>query len=205
MGRPCIQKPVGWSSIYGLELIADDEQCIARDWLSYRTSSCALHILHSADGPAFTLFSLPTRARAMSSTTLSPLVSGSHDLPPPSKTASLLRSLLPSSLQHPLLAIVCGTGLAGLADLLEERVDLPYERIGFPSSTVVGHKSKLSFGKLRGVPVVAQAGRFHFYEGKPLSLVTYPIKVFQALGCKAAIRELEVACRYCRARLIHGG
>ena len=42
--------------------------------------------------------------------------------------------------------------------------------------------------------MVAQAGRFHLYEGKPLSLVTYPIKVFQALGCKAAIGMYDSTC-----------
>lgn len=111
------------------------------------------------------------------------------DLASPSATASHIRSLLPSgsALQSPVLAIVCGSGLGGLVDLLSERVDLPYDSIGFPVSTVQGHKSHLSFGLLQGVPVVAQAGRFHFYEGKPLSTVTYPIKVFHALGCKAAI------------------
>ena len=67
--------------------------------------------------------------------TLQNLVTAPSTLPPPAETAALLRTLVPEALQRPLIAIVCGTGLAGLADLLEERVDLPYERIGFPSST----------------------------------------------------------------------
>ena len=56
------------------------------------------------------------------------------------------------------------------------------------AAVVVGHASKLSFGRLAGVPVVAQAGRYHLYEGKALNLVTYPIRVFGALGAKAVIR-----------------
>lgn len=111
-------------------------------------------------------------------------------LPPPSEVVTSLRDKLPSSLQHPALAIVCGSGLAGLADLLEERIDVPYTDIpGFAESTVVGHKSMLSFGMLSGIAVVCQAGRFHYYEGKPLSTVVYPVKVFHALGSKAIIGE----------------
>lgn len=142
-------------------------------------------------------------------------MTASPNLPTASHVAATLRGLVPEALQHPLIAIVCGSGLSGLADLLDERVDVPYDKIpGFTASTgelraiptldriadipppsrhldtsVAGHQSKLSFGKLSGVPVVAQAGRFHFYEGKPLELVTFPIKVFHALGCKAAIGE----------------
>lgn len=110
-------------------------------------------------------------------------------LPPPSEVVSVLRGKLPTALHSPKLAVVCGSGLAGLADLLQERVDVPYSDIpGFAESTVAGHKSMLSFGYLSGVPVVCQAGRFHYYEGKPLSTVVYPVKVFHALGCKAVIR-----------------
>ncbi|KAF8651822.1 hypothetical protein AX16_004647 [Volvariella volvacea WC 439] len=52
--------------------------------------------------------------------------------------------------------------------------------IGFP--TVPGHKSDLLFGLLGGVPAVAMLGRFHTYEGYPLSKVIYPIRVLAALG-----------------------
>lgn len=52
------------------------------------------------------------------------------------KTVASIRALLPESLQSPTLSITCGSGLAGLVDLLEERVDVPYEKIdGFPAST----------------------------------------------------------------------
>ena len=70
---------------------------------------------------------------------------------------------------------------------------------------VVGHASKLSFGRLAGVPVVAQAGRYHLYEGKALNLVTYPIRVFGALGAKAVIRESDHvnAPPFGRARYTH--
>jgi purine-nucleoside phosphorylase len=59
-------------------------------------------------------------------------------LPTPASVAESLRSQLPQQLQIPAIFIVCGSGLAGLADLLEDRVDIPYTEIqGFQASTGV--------------------------------------------------------------------
>lgn len=55
-----------------------------------------------------------------------------------------------------------GTGLQGLAELLQERVEVQYQDIpGFGESTVRGHQSALAFGFLgkSRTPVVAQLGR----------------------------------------------
>jgi purine-nucleoside phosphorylase len=53
-------------------------------------------------------------------------------------TADLLRSILPEELKHPKIAIVCGSGLGGLAETIDSspKVELPYEQVpGFPVST----------------------------------------------------------------------
>lgn len=81
-----------------------------------------------------------------------------------SATASLLGRLLPEELQTPLVAIVCGSGLGGLAETihLSPKVELPYEQVpGFPVSTVLGHAGKLVFGLIgeSKVPVVLMVGR----------------------------------------------
>jgi purine-nucleoside phosphorylase len=54
------------------------------------------------------------------------------------ETAQHVRSHLPESLQNPKVAIVCGSGLGGLADTIESepKVELAYESIpNFPKST----------------------------------------------------------------------
>jgi purine-nucleoside phosphorylase len=54
------------------------------------------------------------------------------------QTVSYLRSHLPTSLQIPKVAIVCGSGLGGLADTIEPepKVELAYSSIpNFPQST----------------------------------------------------------------------
>jgi purine-nucleoside phosphorylase len=54
------------------------------------------------------------------------------------ETALYVRSMLPEVLQKPKVAIVCGSGLGGLADTIdhEPKVELSYEQIpNFPRST----------------------------------------------------------------------
>ena len=88
----------------------------------------------------------------------------------------------------PQTGIILGTGLSGLADEIETEVEVKYGDIPhFPESTVEGHAGKLIFGKLDGVPVVAMAGRFHYYEGYSMKQVTFPVRVMRALGVERLI------------------
>ncbi|XP_010890984.3 purine nucleoside phosphorylase 6 [Esox lucius] len=101
------------------------------------------------------------------------------------KTADWLRK---ETVQRPKVAIICGTGLGGLADMLENRVVFPYKEIpNFPQSTVQGHAGQLVFGELQGKQCVCMQGRFHFYEGYNLATVTYPVRVFSRLGVETLI------------------
>lgn len=80
-------------------------------------------------------------------------------------------------------AIVLGTGLGSLVDRLTETMSISYIDIPhFPISTVDSHAGKLVFGKMCGVPIIVMAGRFHYYEGYTSKQVTFPIRVFKALG-----------------------
>ena len=85
--------------------------------------------------------------------------------------------------RKPFAGIVLGSGLGKLADKIENQIVIPYREIpGFPVSTAVGHKGNFIAGKLGGKFVVAMQGRFHFYEGYPMELVTLPIRVMKVLG-----------------------
>ncbi|KAL3873055.1 hypothetical protein ACJMK2_036216 [Sinanodonta woodiana] len=84
---------------------------------------------------------------------------------------------------RPKLGIVCGSGLGGLGELVEDANVIPYNEIPmFPASTVPGHMGKLVFGILKGKTVVLMRGRFHNYEGYPMWKTTIPIRVMKALG-----------------------
>ncbi|MDD3511047.1 MAG: purine-nucleoside phosphorylase [Fermentimonas sp.] len=83
----------------------------------------------------------------------------------------------------PNTAIILGTGLGELANEIEDKNEIPYTEIpNFPVSTVEGHSGKLIVGTLGGKKVLAMHGRFHYYEGYNMQQVTFPIRVFQALG-----------------------
>ncbi|CAM3712374.1 purine-nucleoside phosphorylase [Alkalicoccus chagannorensis] len=83
----------------------------------------------------------------------------------------------------PEIGLILGSGLGVLADEIESPVVIPYKDIpGFPASTVAGHKGQLVIGTLEGRTVLAMQGRFHFYEGYSMDLVTKPVRVMQELG-----------------------
>lgn len=89
---------------------------------------------------------------------------------------------------RPRIAIVLGSGLGPLADRIETAVRVPYGDIpGFHVPTVQGHQGELVAGTLAGVPVIAQSGRFHMYEGHSASDAVLPIRVFAALGVDTLI------------------
>lgn len=89
---------------------------------------------------------------------------------------------------QPEIGIILGTGLGNLANEIEVYKTISYSEIpNFPVSTVQGHKGQLVFGYLSGKKVVAMQGRFHFYEGYTMQQVTFPVRVFKALGIRLLI------------------
>ncbi|KAG7273037.1 hypothetical protein CRUP_007193 [Coryphaenoides rupestris] len=89
---------------------------------------------------------------------------------------------------RPLVAIVCGSGLGKLADVIKDPVIIKYTDIpNFPQSTVHGHAGQLVFGTLQGKPCVCMQGRFHLYEGYPLQKITLPMRVFKLIGVQMVI------------------
>lgn len=88
----------------------------------------------------------------------------------------------------PRYGFILGTGLDGLADEITDALEISYSDIPhFPVSTVQSHRGKLIFGYLAGQPVVAMAGRFHYYEGYTMQQVTFPVRVLQQLGIELLI------------------
>lgn len=93
--------------------------------------------------------------------------------------------------REPLIGIVLGSGLGELGDLIEEPIIIPYGEIpGFPLSTAIGHKGNLICGTFAGRCVLAMQGRFHYYEGYSMEMVTLPIRVMHELG----VQTLVVSC-----------
>ncbi|WP_341837759.1 purine-nucleoside phosphorylase [Chitinophaga pollutisoli] len=90
--------------------------------------------------------------------------------------------------ERPVLGIILGSGLGNLAGEITDRTEIPYDQIPhFPPATVEGHSGRLILGKLAGKPVVAMAGRYHYYEGLSMQQVTFPVRVMKALGIETLL------------------
>ncbi len=74
-------------------------------------------------------------------------------------------------------AVVLGSGLGNFTNDIIVTSEIEYDDIPhFPVSTVEGHHGKLIFGNIDAIPIVAMAGRFHFYEGYVPEEVVFPIR-----------------------------
>lgn len=88
----------------------------------------------------------------------------------------------------PIVGVVLGSGLGGFTSKVDIKYSIPYSSIdGFPVSTVQGHDGKLIFGYVEDCPVVVMKGRFHYYEGYPVTTTTLPIRVMKMLGVETLL------------------
>lgn len=84
---------------------------------------------------------------------------------------------------QPLIGMILGSGLNGLADSVQNPVHIPYSDLpNFPTSTVHGHVGRFVIGELEGKPVIVMQGRIHYYEGYTMGEVTFPVRVMHRLG-----------------------
>ena len=101
------------------------------------------------------------------------------------ETAAFIKNIIKDT---PEFAIVLGSGLGKLKDEIEAIHTFDYSEIpNFPQTTVIGHGGKLIYGLLEGKKVLLMSGRFHYYEGYDMQMVTFPMRIFHLLGIKNLI------------------
>lgn len=101
------------------------------------------------------------------------------------KSADYVKQFVPYA---PEIAIVLGSCLGPLADMIEDPIVIDYADIpNFLISTVSSHAGKLIFGTIEGRRVVCMSGRFHFYEGYDFEQLVIPVRLFRLLGAKSVI------------------
>ena len=89
---------------------------------------------------------------------------------------------------EPRLGVVLGSGLGGLADALEKRVEIPYDQIpGWPDATAIGHAGVLVVGEVDGVPIAVMRGRAHLYEGVSADRAVFGVRVLGRLGVRTLV------------------
>ncbi len=95
----------------------------------------------------------------------------------------------------PKVAMILGSGLGYMGDIVDGAVAVPYGEIPhFKASTAPGHKGRLVFGTLEGVPVAVMQGRMHHYEGYSYEEVAYAVRVLRLLGCSTLIVTNAAGC-----------
>ncbi len=96
---------------------------------------------------------------------------------------------------QPKVAMILGSGLGYMGDVVENAVAVPYGEIPyFKVSTAPGHKGQLVFGILEGQPVAVMQGRMHHYEGYSYEEVAYAVRVLRLLGCDTLIVTNAAGC-----------
>lgn len=96
------------------------------------------------------------------------------------EAADAIQALTPLK---PEVAIILGSGLGSVADLLTDAVSIPYTEIPhFHGTSIEGHAGRMAIGNLHGVPTVILQGRFHVYEGYSMEDVVLPTRTVCALG-----------------------
>ena len=108
------------------------------------------------------------------------------------EAAAVIRDRLAKvpQLAQPRVAIVLGSGLGGVADLLEPepRLTIPYAEIPHvPVATVQGHAGELVAGLAAGVPVLVLSGRAHAYEGWSHRQTTLLLRACLSLGIRTLV------------------
>lgn len=108
------------------------------------------------------------------------------------EAAAVVQPLLPET---PRVAIILGSGLSDFSANLSDPVTIPYDSIPhFPAPTVPGHVGELVWGRVGSLPVLTARGRFHYYEGHELDILTLPVRLFAELGTRMVIITNAAGC-----------
>ena len=106
----------------------------------------------------------------------------SKEQPDPRAAAARLKRL---SRLRPTLAMVLGSGFHHVLSELQVTAKVSYGKLpGFPPTGVSGHAGQLFLGHLGGTPVMVLSGRAHYYEGHPMTLVTFAVRALAAYGIR---------------------
>jgi len=109
-----------------------------------------------------------------------------------SEATDFIRSRLAdeTSLASPKLAVVLGSGLGGVEEMLvgSPRVSIAYGDIpNVPVSSVEGHAGNLVAGTVHGTPTMLLSGRAHPYEGYSQRESTLLLRAVLALGANTVV------------------
>jgi purine-nucleoside phosphorylase len=106
----------------------------------------------------------------------------------PALLAALEHAVRERTSLQPNVGLVLGSGLGNLAEAMDLEVAISFAELpGWPPATAPGHAGRLLFGRIAGVPVIVQQGRFHLYEGHSAGFVVQPVLLMGRLGAGTVV------------------
>ncbi len=109
---------------------------------------------------------------------------GSRDISP-DDAAEFIKS---KTKMKPALGIILGSGFQSVLQRCTYVLKLSYNSVpGFAKPQVAGHKDLVVIGYLDKTPVIILGGRIHYYEGYPMSAITFPVRVLAEMGVKTLL------------------
>jgi len=90
--------------------------------------------------------------------------------------------------KRPDVAVILGSGLGSFVNQLTTSKRISYTELPhFPRPGVQGHKGDCYLGSIGDKTVLAFCGRFHYYEGHNLDVVTLPVRLAGAWKIKTLV------------------
>jgi purine-nucleoside phosphorylase len=75
-------------------------------------------------------------------------------------------------------ALILGSGLGGVSDLVDAQIEIDYTDIPhMVGAAVESHKGRLVYGEREGKRLLVFSGRVHYYEGYPAWQVVFPVRI----------------------------
>lgn len=85
-------------------------------------------------------------------------------------------------------ALILGSGLSEIGDLLADKVTIPFAELkGFPSGGVSGHGKDLLIGEMGGKRLAILTGRQHYYEHGDPAAMRPALETIAELGAKTLL------------------
>ena len=85
-------------------------------------------------------------------------------------------------------ALVLGSGLSAIGDLLADRIAIPYSELkGFPGGGVSGHGRDLLIGTMGGKRIAILTGREHYYEHGNAAAMRPALETMAELGAQTLL------------------
>lgn len=92
--------------------------------------------------------------------------------------------------RRPRIAVLLGSGWGGVADAVEDAVDIRYAELpAFPVLAIGGHAGLMRIGRLGGAEVIVLAGRKHAYENGDAAAMKGVIRTLAALGVQVLVQS----------------